>query len=138
MSKRPGNAGKDPTASGAAKQLRTRQRAVVRALRGLASASSGPKRIRAAHFVRVSTRRAAVAVVALEELIGRRRSRRAKRVLKAIRRACGSVRDCDVLIGWVSKERNTAQAATRVGLDLMLKDLRSMLHPEQSARRRRR
>lgn len=65
------------------------------------------------HQLRVATRRAAAAVAIFGPLLDKKRARRARRVLRAVRRAAGGVRDFDVF-----GDRLARSAATPAGYAL--------------------
>ena len=87
---------------------------------------------RAIHALRVSTRRASAALAVFRPLIGKKEFRKARRCLRAIRKAAGLARDCDVQIGILKRAGPTArQAHQKAALKYLTAQTRSMRRAAQ-------
>lgn len=90
----------------------TRLNAVAKLLTHATKAKPGSEDgERAVHVLRVSTRRASAALGVFRPLIGKKEYRKARKRLRAIRRAAGLARDCDVQIGMLKRASATARQA---------------------------
>lgn len=90
----------------------TRLNAVAKLLAHATKAKPGSEEgERAVHVLRVSTRRASAALGVFRPLIGKKEYRKARKRLRAIRRAAGLARDCDVQIGMLKRAGATARQA---------------------------
>src|SRR5690606_30232377 len=80
------------------------------------------------HQLRVSTRKAAAALKLFRDLLPKKRTRRLKAMLKAIRKAAGDARDLDVLIA-----RLDARAKRKPNLAPLVTHLRARREAAQPA-----
>lgn len=116
-----------PVAEAAERTLKRRLEAVGRLLRRAASDAAAGKAEAAhtVHALRVSTRRAEAAIDVFGALLSRRECARAGDVLKKVRRAAGSVRDCDVQAAGFGELGKLRGRAGNRGRALALKHLKS-------------
>lgn len=71
------------------------------------------------HQLRVGTRRAAAAVRIFADCLPGKLHRRARRTLRAVRRAAGAARDWDVFLAMLDASRPRADAKLRPGMDFL-------------------
>jgi len=111
-------------ASAAASLIRSRQKALLRAVSMLSRNPSGRKSSKAVHEVRVATRRMAAAIDAFGTLVGEKDANRARRVIRSMRRACATTRDADVMLSWAITARKQPNPPPEAGLEYLERCMR--------------